>query len=77
MRTWEGWTATIGTTATRAPTWSEWRLQLQGNLSGEQRQDEQRQNHGTPFSQRQLARLSFVRWLYLTGRLGPREQDTD
>jgi hypothetical protein len=64
MPIWKGWTATTG-----ARTWDEWCAQQQGALRNQQRQD-------VPFSERELACLSFMRWLYQAGRLDPREHDT-
>jgi hypothetical protein len=51
MQVWKGWTATAG-----APTWAEWCARQQGT-----RRDERRRQEGVPFSQWELARLSFVR----------------
>jgi hypothetical protein len=70
MQTWKGWTA-----ATEAPsmgpfTWAEWCARHQGTL-----REEQRRQHGEPFSERELAHLAFVRWLCQTGRLNPLEFD--
>jgi hypothetical protein len=70
MQAWRGWTATAGVPTTAAPTWAEWCVQLQSTL-----RDEQRRQHCLPFTERELARLSFVRWLYQTGRLDLRERD--
>jgi len=70
MQTWRGWTTAAAATI-RAPTWAEW-------CAGHQRtlHEERLQALGAPtwrhaFSERDQARLSFVRWLYQTGRLGP------
>jgi hypothetical protein len=67
MEDWKGWTATAG-----ALTWDEWCARQQSVLRGEQhrRQD-------VPFSERELTRLSFVRWLYQTGRLDSRAHDNN
>jgi hypothetical protein len=70
MQVWKGWTATEGAPTSRALTWAEWCARQQGTLW-----DEQRQPQDGPFSERELARLSFVRWLCQTGRLDPREYD--
>ena len=55
--------------ATMAPrarlTWQEWQAwQARHALRSQE-------PACVPFSDRALARLSFVRWLYRTGRLGP------
>ena len=68
QQVWTGWTATTPTPTIRALTWAEWCARQQRAL-----RDEQRQQQGIPFSERELACLSFVRWLCQTGRLGPRE----
>jgi hypothetical protein len=69
MRTWEGWTAASGTTTKMACTWVEW-------CAWHQRA-QQRQQERISFSDRELARLSFVRWLSQTGRLALQDNDTD
>jgi hypothetical protein len=66
MRVWRGWT--MSTPTSRALTWSEWCTRQQRAL-----RDEQLRQQGVPFSERELACLSFVRWLCQTGRLDPRE----
>lgn len=58
--------ATAVAPATQALTWAEWCARQQRILRNEQRQRE-----GVPFSEQELARLSFVRWLCHTGRLDP------
>jgi hypothetical protein len=68
MQAWRGWTATGAAPTIRALTWAEWCARQQRTLW-----DEQRRKQGVPFTERELARLSFVRWLCQTGRLGPRE----
>lgn len=71
MQAWRGWTtATAGAPTTAPLSWAEWRARQHRAL-----RDEQRRRHGLPFSERELARLSFVRWLYQTGRLDLREGD--
>jgi hypothetical protein len=54
MQAWKGWTATAG-----VPTWAEWCGRQQGTLRARQR----RPLSGVPFTERELARLAFVRWL--------------
>jgi hypothetical protein len=64
---WTGWTSTptpTMTPANRALTWAEWRARQQGVQLDAQRRPEE-----ALFSERELARLSFVRWLRQTGRL--------
>jgi hypothetical protein len=79
IQAWRGWTATAATPTTRttraltrALTRAEW-------CAWQQRQrtlrDEERCHEGVRFTEGELARLSFVRWLYPAGRLGPRGHD--
>ncbi len=72
MHTWEGWTAASGTTTKMACTWAEWCVWHQRAQRAQQRQQE-----CISFSDRELARLSFVRWLSQTGRLALQDNDTD
>jgi hypothetical protein len=65
-----GWTATWAPTGITAPTWDEWCARQRRLLRGK----EHRRGPGqecSPFSGRELARLSFVRWLYQRGHLDP------
>jgi len=55
-----------------ACTWAEWCAWHQRAQRAQQRQQER-----ISFSDRELARLSFVRWLSQTGRLALRDNDTD
>lgn len=77
MQAWRGWTATAAAPtaptahATRALTWAEWCAWQQRALHHEGRYHE-----GMQLTDRELARLSFVRWLYQTGGLGPRGNDS-
>ncbi|HEV2458080.1 MAG TPA: hypothetical protein VGS80_06910 [Ktedonobacterales bacterium] len=73
MQTWNGWTATAGAPTTAAPTWAEWCARHQGTLRNAERRQQDEQS--VPFSERELARLSFVRWLWQSGRLDPPEHD--
>jgi hypothetical protein len=66
MQAWKGWTASAVVPGARPLTWAEWCAQLQSG-----RWDERSRREGASFSERELARLSFVRWLYQTGRLEP------
>ena len=70
MQVWRGWT--VPTPTMRALSWSEWCARQQGTLG-----DVQCRKQGVPFSEQQQARLAFLRWLYQTGRLDPREYDND
>jgi hypothetical protein len=47
-----------------------------GRRGREQRQPA-RQHASLPFSDREVARLSFMRWLYQTGRLDPAQNDNN
>lgn len=69
MQAWRGWTATTVAPTADAPTWAEWCARQHGT-----RRDEPRGQKDLPFSEQELARLSFVRWLCQTGRLDPRER---
>jgi hypothetical protein len=68
MLAWKGWTAASDTAVSAAVTWDEWRTHQQRMLGSENRQP-LTQREDVVFSERELARLSFVRWLYQTGRL--------
>jgi hypothetical protein len=74
MYAWRGWTATTAAVVNIPPTWDEWRAAQRCLLGGEQRQ-QLPQHAGHPFTARELARLSFVRWLHRTGRLAPTHYD--
>jgi hypothetical protein len=64
---WPGWLGiALANAAAYRLSWSEWCAHLQG-IEGV----EQVSPHATPFSERELARLAFVRWLHHTGRLDP------
>ena len=69
MRAWKGWTATSAAGGNTAPTWDEWRAQQRRVLSREQLW-RVHQQESSPFSARELAHLSFVRWLHQRGHLG-------
>jgi hypothetical protein len=66
MHVWKGWAATSESAATFALTWEQWCA-----YQARKRTSEQQQHEGSLFSDRELARLSFTRWLYQTGRLDP------
>ncbi len=76
MQAWMGWAATSASASAvkTVPTWEEWCARQRRILSSEQRQ-QACQQESMPFSDRELARLSFVRWLYQTGRLDPAQND--
>jgi hypothetical protein len=76
MQVWQGWTPYGEASAIRAPKWDEWVRKSQGvQHAGNHRQERLAEEQEAPFeaqfTERELARLSFVRWLYLTGRLNP------
>jgi hypothetical protein len=58
-----------------ACTWAEWCAWHQRTQRTQRAQ--QRQQERISFSDRELARLSFVRWLSQTGCLALRGNDTD
>lgn len=76
MHTWTGWMAASQTAVKTAPTWDEWCIFQRRRLGREER-EQARQHESSLFSARELARLSFVRWLHQTGRLDPTQHDSD
>ena len=74
MHAWAGWTAALATSVNTACTWEEWCAVLRRRLGGDQCQQACPLDP-IPLSQRELTYLSFVRWLYQTGRLDPDEHD--
>jgi hypothetical protein len=68
MQAWKGW-GVAGST-TKAFTWAEWCAVAQRTL-----RDEERGHDRMRFTDKELARLAFVRWRYQVGHLGPRNQD--
>ena len=68
MQAWKGWTATAASAVTAAPTWNDWRVLQRRLLRSPESQTESKEEN-SPFSDRELARLSFARWLYQRGRL--------
>ena len=70
MQAWKGWTS--ASAGKMALTWDEWCAWQQRTM-----RDKQRQQEGMPFTARELAYLSFMHWLHQTGRLGPREPDSN
>jgi len=76
MHAWRGWAAASETRVKTAPTWDEWRACQQRNM-GSETCEQARPRESSPFSDGELTRLSFVRWLYHTGRLDPAETDND
>ncbi len=71
MPAWKGWTATAASAVKTAPTWDTWCARQRDALSREKQQPE-----SIAFSERELARLAFVRWLYQKGCLDPMRNDT-
>src|SRR5215472_11435574 len=68
MQAWRRWLAAdVATKQTLA--WEQYTLQ-------EERRDQRRLQPGVPFSERERARLTFLHWLYHTGRLGPPGYDS-
>ena len=67
MQVWKGWMATSAAAAVpganTAPTGEEW-CARQRRLLGSEQHQHLCQHESTPFSDWELARLSFVRWLY-------------
>ena len=70
MQPWKSWSVASAIGGNPAPTWDEWCAHLRRIQSGEMGQQACQQDN-MQFSQRELARLSFVRWLYLRGYLEP------
>lgn len=70
MQPWKSWSVASAIGGNPAPTWDEWYARLRRIRSGEIRKQACQQNN-MPFSQRELARLTFVRWLYRSGCLEP------
>ena len=74
MRAWRGWMATSASAITAAPTWDDWRACQQRLLRCAQCEPGP-EDESSPFSDRELARLSFARWLYQRGRLDPAQRN--
>jgi hypothetical protein len=70
MRGWKGWTAAGEAPMINVPSWDEWLTQLQRIW-----QAEYPVRHAVQFSEQEMARLRFLRWLHLTGRLDAQERD--
>jgi hypothetical protein len=75
MQAWRGRTAAAQTAVKTASTWDKWCTCQRRPLGSEQR-EHPRQHESSPFSERELAHLSFVRWLYQTGHLDPARTTT-
>jgi hypothetical protein len=73
MQAWRGWTTTSAPAITAAPTWDGWRA-FQRRLLRRAQPAVGPTEESCPFSARELARLSFARWLYQRGRLDPAVQ---
>jgi hypothetical protein len=74
MQVWRGMRALSASAATAAPTWDDWRACQQRLLCCAQCEPE-REGENSLFSDRELARLSFARWLYQRGQLDPARHD--
>jgi hypothetical protein len=70
MQIWKGWAAESETVARAALTWRDWCAKLQHELVHELPPPEH-QRPASSLSDRELARLAFLRWLYDTGRIVP------
>lgn len=70
MDIWKGWVAASGSAVKPAFTWEQWRAYQALRLRNGQPSPD-----GSPFSASELARLSFLRWAYQTGRLDPAGSD--
>jgi hypothetical protein len=74
MQVWRGWRATLASAVTAAPTWDDWCACQQRLLRCALREPKPKEE-SSPFSDRELARLSFARWLYQRGRLDLAQHD--
>jgi hypothetical protein len=70
MCEWQGWLLAAETAGASALAWDDWRAWQRRFLDKAQRQHAH-QCERMPFSEPELARLSFVRWLHQSGRLDP------
>jgi hypothetical protein len=70
MQAWKSWSVASAIGGNPAPTWDEWCARLRRVRSSEMCQQTCQQD-SMQFSQREIARLTFVRWLYLRGCLEP------
>ena len=68
MQAWKSWSVASAIGGNPAPTWDEWCARLRRIRRDELRRQACQQD-SIPFSQRELAHLSFIRWLYLSGCL--------
>jgi hypothetical protein len=75
MQIWRGWTTISVPAVTSVPTWEEWCASQRRILSGGEKHQQARQPESGPFSDRELARLSFLRWLYQQGVVDPAQID--
>jgi hypothetical protein len=74
MEVWSGWRGTSACAATAAPTWDDWCACQQRLLCCPQREPRP-EEESYPFSDRELPRLLFARWLFQRGRLDPAQHD--
>lgn len=70
MQAWIGWTAMSSPAGITAPTWDERCARQRRILRSYQHQQGPLQESNL-FGERELARLSFARWLSQSGRLDP------
>jgi hypothetical protein len=70
MSAWMGWMAPSASAVKAAPTWDEWCVRQQ-RILGSGKHQQVCQQESSPFSECELARLAFVRWLYQRGDLDP------
>ena len=73
MQVWKGWAAESETAVMAVLSWEDWCARLQRELGHEVPPPEHRRP-GSSLSDRELARLAFLRWLYDTGRIVPDEK---
>jgi hypothetical protein len=74
MQVWRGMRALSASAAIAAPTWDDWRA-CQQRLVRRAEPEREAAEESSPFSDPELARLSFARWLYQRGRLDPAQHD--
>ena len=75
MQVWKGWTAAGEAPMIKVPSWDEWLAQLQRVRQAEYHVRQDLQFQDVQFSEQEMARLMFLRWLHLTGRLDAQERD--
>jgi hypothetical protein len=75
MQVWKGWTAAGETPMIKAPSWDEWLTHQLQRVRQAEYHVEYHVRQDVQFSEHELARLMFLRWLHLTGRLDAQERD--